>query len=142
MDGAVENARLALARLQQQDHALQQEEGRRSTQRQEQQGHAVQSAQRDVFAGAQAARYLARLQAERVAAATVREALQQRVAAARIGCAERQRQLESVQALRETAQRDHAQAQLRREWREADAAWLALTQARRAAALRKVGETR
>jgi flagellar biosynthesis chaperone FliJ len=142
LENEVEGARLALARLQQQCRVLDAAEHRRATQRCAQEALALQSARRDVLAGARAMRYLASLEAHRVAAAAARAELEQSVAAARAACAERQRQCESVQTLRLAAQREHAQAQLRREWREADGAWLAFAQVRRAGGLRRAGERR
>jgi hypothetical protein len=140
LDAQVETARLALARLYQQSRALEQAERRRGAQQREQEGLALQQAQRDVVAGAQAMRYLARLGAERLAADAVRAGVQQRLELARDACAERQRQLESVQALRRAAEREHTQACLRRAARDADAAWLALVELRRAAQQRQAGE--
>ncbi|GAB3658509.1 hypothetical protein [Ramlibacter alkalitolerans] len=141
LEAEVESARLALARLQMQSCDLDQAERRRSAQQIEQQALALASARHDVFAGAQAMRYLAHLEGERIAAAAASLAMQQRVAEAREACAQRQRQLESVQLLRDAAQREHLQARLRHECREADAAWLALTQLRRCAQLRKGRES-
>ena len=137
IEAEVEGARLSLARLNQQLHALEQAEHRRIAQQTEQEGLALQHARRDVYAGAQAMRYLARLASERVAAEAVQAELRQRTTLARQACADRQRQLESVQALRLAAQREHTQARLRRECREADAAWLAAAQQRRSADLRR-----
>jgi len=140
LDAQVETARLALARLHQQAQALEQAELRSGEQLREQESLALQQARRDVVAGAQATRYLVRLQAERSAAGAVRAGLQSRLELARDACAERQRQLESVQAMRRAAQREHTQACLRRDAREADAAWLALAELRRLAQQRQARE--
>jgi flagellar biosynthesis chaperone FliJ len=141
-DTQVETARLALARLHQQVHALEQAQVRRSVQQREQESLALQAAQRDVLAGARAMRYLARLEGERVTAEAVRAELRQRVALARRACADSQRQLESVQALRRAAQREYTQACQRRDCREADAAWLAFAELGRNAELRKAREVK
>lgn len=140
LDGAVESARLAVAGLQRQLHAFDDAARRRLAHQREQEQQALQSARHDVHAGALAVRYLASLEAARRDTDAARAELEQRVAAAQAACGQRQRQLESVQALRHAAQRQHAQQQLRRECREADAAWLALRQQRRAAATRAGGE--
>ena len=140
LDGAVESARLAIAGLQRQLHAFDDAARHRLAHQREQEQRALRSARHDVRAGALAVRYLASLEAARRDADAARAELEQRVAAARAACAQRQRELESVQALRRAAQREHAQQQLRRECREADAAWLALRQQRRAAAARAGGE--
>jgi hypothetical protein len=131
-DVELEAAKLALARLQRESDLLEQAERRRAMAQQEQERLALQAAQRDVFAGAHAVRYLASLQVERIAADARRTELQQRLAAARAECVQRQRRLESVQALRATAQQEHMRAGQRRDCLEADAAWLATSQVRRA----------
>ena len=140
MDAAVENARLALQALQQEARLEEQAARRRHAYHLEQEGVALRAMQRDPRAGAQALRYLASLHAARVAAEATRADLDQRLARGRTHCADLQRQLEAVQALRSAAQRLHAQGELRRECREADAAWLALTQQVRAAGARSGGE--
>ena len=137
LEAEVESARLGLARLQHQSQELGEAERRRLVEQVEQQALALQSARRDVYAGAHAMRYLAYLEGERIAAAGAIAEMERRVVQAREACAQRQRQLESVQVLRAAAQREHTQARLRRECREADAAWLALAQLRRCADVRK-----
>ncbi|GAB3771664.1 hypothetical protein GCM10028796_40890 [Ramlibacter monticola] len=137
LDGAVESARLELGALQRHLHLLDEAAQRRSAHQREQERRAARSAPDDLHARARAVRYLASLEEARLAAEASRVGLEQRVVAARAACAERQRQLESVEALRHAAQRQHAQQQLRREWSEADAAWLALMQRRRAAETRE-----
>lgn len=141
LDGQVEGARLALARLQQQCRVVDEAEHLRAAQRGEQEARARETAGRDLRAAALETRHLARLEEQRLAAEAVRTELAQRIAAARIACAERQRQLESLQALRLDAQRAHARAQQSREARQADAAWLAMAELRRAHAARDAGET-
>jgi flagellar biosynthesis chaperone FliJ len=140
MDAAVENARLALQALQQEAHSQEQAARRRQAYQREQEDVAARSIQRDPRAGADAVRYLASLHAARVAAEASRTDLEQRLAAGRAECADLQRQLEAVQALRDRAHRVHAQGEVRRECRDADAAWLALAQQRRAAAVRAAGD--
>jgi hypothetical protein len=140
LDAAVENARLALHALQQEARSEEEAARRRQAYQTEQEGVACRSMQRDLRAGADAVRYLACLHATRVAAEATRADLDQRLARARADCADLQRQLEAVQALRGTAQALHAQDEARRECRQADAAWLALTQQRRAAAARSWGD--
>jgi hypothetical protein len=139
LDAALENARLALHVSQQEAHAEEEAARQRQAHRVEQEGVALRCMQRDLRAGADAVRYLASLQAAHIAAEAKRAEVDQRVARERASCADRQRQLEAVQALRAAAHRVHAQGALRRECREADAAWLALAQQRRAAALRGGG---
>jgi hypothetical protein len=133
LQATLESARLALARLQQQSNAQEQVGRQRVIEQREQEALALESARRDVFAAAHAVRYLASLETQRIAADARRAELAQRLAAARLACVERQRQFESAQTLRFAAQRQHALEQLRREWRQADAAWLAFTARRRCA---------
>jgi flagellar biosynthesis chaperone FliJ len=68
--------------------------------------------------------YLARVEQRLAHAASTADRLECQLAEAREECARRQRELASVQALRERAQHAHAQEQLRRAQKEADAAWL------------------
>jgi hypothetical protein len=130
---ALEGARLALAHCQQQSHAAEAAAQQRRERQRAQEEVALHLAQQDVHAGARAARYLAQLEAARLAAEGSRLELEQRLLAARAACAERQRQLECLQSMRTAARRQHAQAQLSREWKEADAAALVIAQQRRAA---------
>lgn len=136
LEGDVQTACLEVARLQQRLALSEQGARRRRAEQRELQAQARQEAQHDLHSGARLVRYLARLEADLVAADAERGALERELLAARAACSERQRQLECVQALRSAAQRQHAQEQQRRESREADAAWLALVQQRRAATAR------
>jgi hypothetical protein len=139
LDNAVESARLALGQLQAQARLLGDDARRRAVHQAQQERLARACVQRDPRAGADAVMYLAALEAARVASDTARAEMDQHIAGARSACADTQRQLECVQALRLSAQRVHAQAQMRREWKEADAAWVALVQ-RRCSARRGVPE--
>ena len=142
LHAALERDRLALASLQRQAQALDQAAQARLAEQREEEGRALQCALRDVRAGAQAMRYLAGLEAARRAADAQLAQVGLRMAAARLACADRQRQLESAQALRHEAQRQHALAQLRRQWKEADAAWLACRPQRSAIGVRETGQAR
>lgn len=139
MDVDLENARLALHEVQREARREEEAAHRRQAQQREQEDAARQCLQRDLRLGADAVRYLAGLQAARMAADARRGAVDQQLALQRAACAQRQRQLEAVQSLRDAAQDLHAQGDRRRACRDADAAWLALVQQRHAQALRTGG---
>ena len=140
LDAAVEGARLVLAALQRQLDALQQTAQQHGKEQQAQEALALEWIRRDVHAGAHAMRHLASLEVERLRVDADRIEMEQRVATARAECIECQRRVESVQALRRSAQRQHAEASLRRQWKDADDAWLAFTQQRRASGPREEPE--
>lgn len=133
LDGGLEAARLALASLKDQAKALDQLVAEWKKHQEQQERAASASIERDPRMGSHVLRYLATLQARLGQAAIAGAELGLRVGKAQGDCVERQRQLACVQALREQAQRIHAAAQLRREAREADAAWLVRRAQRRAA---------
>lgn len=136
LDGALETARLALALLQRRHRELEQVAVQWKAHQAEQERSAAECVRGDPRLRAHALGYLGTLQHRLAQAGEQASELHQRIAAARGDCVDRQRQLSCVQALRQQAQQQHAQAQLRREAREADAAWLVLQQQRSASTLR------
>lgn len=134
LDGALEAARVALALLQRQERRLDEVVTHWREHELRQQRIASECVQRDPRMAPHVLGYLGSVQGELAAAAERRAALQGQLVTARADCVERQRQLACVRSLRATAQAVHAQEQMRREARAADAAWLARLQQRRATA--------
>ncbi len=140
VDGALETARLALTLARGRERALQQQVQRQQGQQVLQQRLGCECVQRDPRLASPVAAYLAALAHDlrdaQARAAQAHLELEQ----ARAECLAGQRQLACLQALRREAQRAHAQAQLRRDAKEADAAWLARSGQQLARAGRRADE--
>lgn len=132
LDGALEAARVALALLQRQERRLDELVAHWREHEARQQHIASECVRRDPRMAPHVLGYLGSVQEELAAAAERRDGLQRQLATARADCTERQRQLACLHSVRAAAERLHAQEQLRREARSADAAWLARLQQGRA----------
>jgi hypothetical protein len=122
---ALDRASLALGVAQRETPSLQRRVDECALRQAEQERWARECAIRDPHLQGQALRWLLSCAAQSAAARAARDAQRRHLQALQAQCLDRQRQLDAVQALREEAQRVHAQAQFRRASREADAAWLA-----------------
>lgn len=131
-EAALESARLGLAALQGEARKVDGIAARWAAHQAEQEALARDCIRRDPLAGRAALAYLGLVRAQLTGVEQVRRGIAQQVDTARAQCLERQRQLASVQALRENAQRLHGIAEHRRAAREADIAWLTREQQQRA----------
>jgi len=126
LEHAVDLARAALAAAQRRAETLETTLQSLETQKAEQLQGAVASAGQRIDPAAQGRllRFLAQAEARRVARQLELARLRDHVAAARQECTAADRELACLRRLRESAEAVHATAQLRREAKEADLAWL------------------